>query len=189
MVLIEQKCDDEIKKDNDELSVGDDLEVYISLAANLHYPTVLVGSGGKIIYKNSKAANRCRKWRVGSNLKAYVENLDYKSIMGVKIGDYTVFSNDGDSILVLRFDDFYFLMFVLEFERNVAHFDSLYNYISNIPENNFFANRKLVPKKAMSPEKQKECEAFASKFEYFYKEVEVCVESPKFLYFKQAAKK
>lgn len=163
-----------------ELLDSEDNEIYISLAANLHYPTVLVGWNGKILYKNRKVVGVSGKWRVGSNLKAYMDDEDFRNAMSVKRGEYTTFLIGNEEITVLRFDNYYFLVFMAEFEHNSAHVYSLYNYISNIPDKNFFVSRRLVPKENLSEEITLRCEEFKKRFEHFYRDVKALTEDMSF---------
>ena len=143
-------------------------EVFISLASCLHHPTILINYGGNIVYKNRRVSNLYSKWRVGSNLKNYVDYTIFKSAMQLKNGDYFCSTYDGEHVAFLRFGKYYFMMYLLGFEVNSNHVFALFHYISCIPEKNFFVNRKLVSKENMSVEQIEKCDKFRKRFEKFY---------------------
>ncbi len=180
---------EKISKAYNEAYDPEEREVFISLAANLHYPTVLMSWNGVIIYKNRKASDIRGKWRVGASIKNYLGDELFRNVMTTRKGEYVVAEFEEDKIAVLRFYDHYFLMFMSEFETNGAHIYSLYRYISNIPEKNFFVNRKLVPKNTISEEKRLECESFRRKFKHFYKEIKIFSSGPHYPYSKKVLEK
>lgn len=179
----------EIEREYEEFYNEEDVETYISLAANLHYPTVLIEWNGNILYKNPKADKIRGKWRKGSNLKTYVGASLFNNIMATKKGEYVAVLVDDEKIAILRFDDYYFLMFMSDFEINSDHIFILYNYISCIPEKNFFVNRKLVPKENFSEKQISDYETFRRKFEHFYKDVKSCYEDIQCAYMRKSLEK
>lgn len=158
----------------DKLIDEKEREDYITLVANLHYPTILIGCDGAIVYKNRSATEKRGKWRVSSNLRAYMDDALFYALMATKIGGYVAASLDGEKIAILRFERYYLLIFMSDFELNSEHINTLYDYVTCIPEKNFLENRKLVPKEYLSPDEALKYESFRRKFYRYYKYTRDC---------------
>ncbi len=135
---------------------------------SLHYPTVLVDLKGKIIYKNKREASPAWNWRRGASLKAYVDKETAFEISCVNIGDYISIPVNNNRCAVFRIDDYLFILFLSELEKNGAHLEILYDYLTNIPEKNFFKHRNLDKFDSLNDNQKELCQTFPLLFEKAY---------------------
>ena len=154
-------------EDNDFYSLSPE-KVCETIVDSLHYPTVLISLDGRILYKNKREASPVWNWRRGASLKTYVDKEIVFEILCVNIGDYISIIVNENRCAVFRIDNYLFILFLTELEKNGAHLKLLYEYFINIPEKNFFKHRNLDNTDSLNEKQKSLWTDFSKRFEKAY---------------------
>lgn len=143
-------------------------QVCEAIVDSLHYPAVIISSKGEVLYKNKNKQSPASGWRTGAALKRYVSGEIISDILKVKSGDYVAININNNCAAVFKINDFYFILFLSELEKNGVHIENLYNYMLCMPEKLFFERFEIQPDENNESIDEKRWKSYKKKFQKTY---------------------